>query len=206
FFVMMLAVLYTYDGWNEAAYVSHEVRDGQRNVPRALILGTLTVTGIYLLINAAYLYGLGFEAARALGAGPADILKQTLGEAGGQAMNILVMICVLGALSGMIFTGARIFSEMGSDHRLFAPLGWWSARWQSPVWSLAVQAILSIAMVICVGAIWQTRDGFEALLKCTASVFWLFFLLAGISLFVLRWKDSDVERPFRVPLYPLTPL
>ncbi len=205
FAVMMMFVLYAYDGWNEAAYVSREVHDARRNLPLALILGTTAVTGIYLLVNAAYLVGLGFPTLQTTEAGAADILTRTLGPVGGRVMSVLVLVTVLGALNGTIFTGARIFSEMGADHRLFAPLGWWSERWQSPVWSLAVQAILSIGMVVGVGVVWQSNDGFDALLKCTAPVFWLFFLLAGLSLFVLRWKDPAADRPFRVPLYPLTP-
>jgi amino acid transporter len=206
FVVMMMFVLYAYDGWNEAAYVSREVRDPRRNLPRALILGTAAVTVIYLLVNAAYLVGLGFSTVQATQAGAASILTQALGPVGGQVMSVLVMVTVLGALNGTIFTGARIFSEMGADHRLFAPLGWWSQRWQTPAWSLAVQALISIGMLVGVSLWWQNRDGFETVLKGTAPVFWLFLLLTGMSLFVLRWKDRTVERPFRVPLYPLTPL
>jgi amino acid transporter len=203
---MMMFVLYAYDGWNEAAYVSREVRNGRRNLPLALILGTTAVTVIYLLVNAAYLAGLGFATVRATEAGAADILTRALGPRGGQVMSVLVMVTVLGALNGTIFTGARIFSEMGADHRLFAPLGRWSPRWQTPACSLWVQALLSICMVIGVGLVWHNKDGFSQILTCTAPVFWLFFLLTGISLFVLRWKDAGMERPFRVPLYPLTPL
>lgn len=205
FFLMMMAVVYTFDGWNEAAYVSREVTDCRRNLPRALILGTLSVTVLYLLINAAYLVGLGFDGARALGPTPADILAHTLGPRAGQAMNVLILISVLGALSCTIFTGARIFSELGADHRLFAPLGWWS-RWQTPAWSLAAQAVVSIGTLIGARLVWRDSDGFSKLLTYTSPVFYLFFLLTGVSLFVLRWRDPATERPFRVPLYPLTPL
>jgi amino acid transporter len=182
------------------------VRDPRRNLPRALVLGTLAVTLIYLLVNLAYLAGLGFDGARAVGPTPAALLEPVLGTAGAGAMNALIMIAVLGAISGMIFTGARIFSEMGADHRLFAPLGWWSPRWRTPVWSLLFQALLSIGMVVGVSVVWRSRDGFNQLLRCSAPVFWLFFLLTGLALFVLRRRDRDVERPFRVPLYPLAPL
>jgi amino acid transporter len=206
FFVMMMAVIYTYDGWNEAAYVSREVRDSQRNLPRALILGVMLVTGIYLLVNAAYLVSLGFDGARAMGASPAVMLTETLGATGGQIMNVLIMISMLGALTGMIFTGARIFSEMGADHALFSPLARWSPRWHTPVWSLVVQAAISIAMIVGVGLLWRHKDGFDQLLKCTAPVFYLFFMLTGLALIVLRFKDPATPRPFRVPLYPLTPL
>jgi amino acid transporter len=206
FFVMMMAVIYSYDGWNEAVYVTREVRDNRRTLPRALILGVFLVTGIYVLVNVAYLVGLGFDGARAAGASPAAMLTQALGDTGGRVMNILIIISILGALTAMIFAGARIFSEMGSDHPLFAPLGWWSTRWQTPVYSLVVQAAISIAMVLGVGMLWRDKDGFDQLLKCTGPVFYLFFVLTGLALIVLRFKDPTAERPFRVPLYPLTPL
>ncbi len=203
---MMMTVMYTYDGWNEAAYVATEVRDGRRNLPLALILGTTAVTLIYLLVNGAYIVGLGFTQARATGAGAADILQQTLGPAGGQAMYVLIMIAVLGAITGVIFTGARIFSELGADHRLFAPLGWWSPRLHTPVISLAVQAAISIGLVIAVGVVWQAKDGFNQLLRFTAPIFYLVLLLTGLAVFVLRWREPHVQRPFRVPLYPVLPL
>jgi amino acid transporter len=203
---MMIAVLYAYDGWNEAAYVSAEVRQQRRNLPLALLVGTVAVTLIYLLVNMAYIAGFGFDTARTHQVGAEGILKETLGPAGGRVMNVLVMVSVLGALTGMIFTGSRIFSELGADHRLFAPLGWWNPRLGTPVCSLLVQAFISIGMVVGVAAYWQSKDGFDALLKCTAPVFWLFFLLTGTSLFVLRYKEPEVHRPFRVPLYPVVPL
>lgn len=206
FVLAMVYVLYAYEGWNEAAYVSCEVRNPRRNLPLALVLGTTLVTVIYVLVNAAYLVGLGFEQARATQAGAGDLLALALGDLGGRTMNVLIMISVLGAINGMIMTGSRIFSELGADHRLFAPLGCWNPRLGTPVWSLSVQAALSSGMVLAVGILGRHEDGFEALLKCTASVFWLFFLLTGLALFVLRFRDPDSERPFRVPGYPLVPL
>jgi len=206
FVVMMMVIMYTYDGWNEAAYVSREVRDGRRNVPLALILGTTAVMAIYLLINGAYLAAFGFDGARAMRVGPADILTRTLGPAGGQAMNILIIVSVLGALTGVIFTGSRMFSELGADHRVFAPLGWWSPRLHTPVVSLLVQSGIGMGMVLGVGAVWQNPDGFSQLLRWTSPVFYLFLVMTALALFLLRWREPKVERPFKVPLYPLTPL
>jgi amino acid transporter len=121
-------------------------------------------------------------------------------------MSLLVIISVLGALTGMIFTGSRLFCEVGRDHRLFAVLGRRHPRWQTPVWSLLIQAGASIAMLVAVPVIWPGEDPFNALLKCTSPVFWLFFGLTALGLIILRSKDRTVERPFRVPLYPLVPL
>src|SRR5205823_2337855 len=107
-----------------------------------------------------------------------DVLSRALGEVGARVMSVFIMISALGAMNGMIFTSSRIYAELGADHRLFAPLGRWSRRWGTPVRSLVVQAVLSIVMAVSVGLWWS--DGFDAMVACTAAVFWLFFLLTGL--------------------------
>jgi amino acid transporter len=204
--IALLFVLYTYDGWNEAAYVVGEVNDWRRNVPRALIVGPLVVMGIYLLVNAALLVGLGFERASSSKAIVADLLALPLGGFGARIMSLLVMISTLGAINGTIFAGSRIYPELGADHPVFAPLNRWNSRLGTPVTSLLAQAAVSIVLVVAVGVIWQSQDGFEMLLKYTSAVFWLFFFLTALALFVLRYKDEGIERPFRVPAYPWLPL
>jgi amino acid transporter len=204
--VGLMYVLWSYAGWQEAAYVTAEVRDRRRSVPLALILGTGVVTGLYLLINLAYLAGLGFEAASRSTAVAADVLALALGEWGAWAMSLLVVISALGALNGMIFTSSRIFAELGADHALFAPLGRWSRRWGTPVRSLLVQGGLTVGIILVAGLSPTGKSGFDTLVQGTAAVFWLFFLLTGVAVLVLRWKDPHQERPFRVPLYPFTPL
>jgi amino acid transporter len=202
----LIAVFWTYAGWQEAGYVTAEVRDRRRNVPRALILGTAVVTAIYLLVNLACLAGLGFEAAGRSRTVAADVLALALGKQGAWAMSLLVVISALGALNGMIFTSSRIFAEFGADHRLFAPLGRWHRRWRTPTWSLLLQGALSGGVVLAVGLLPAGKDGFEQLMNGTAAVFWLFFLLTGAALFVLRFREPHIERPFRVPGYPVLPL
>jgi amino acid transporter len=221
----MVLVFLTYGGWNDAAYVAAEVQDGRRNIPRALLLGTLGITGIYVLVNAAYLVGLGFEGARQSKAVAADLLANVLGPSGGRAISLLVMISALGALNGLIFTGSRLYSALGSDYSALGWLGRWHVRRGSPAGSLLIQAAISLTMILLVGTTagrsvvnagtgavgvaavaWEGHGGFETLLRCTAPVFWLFFLLTALSLFVLRYKDGAGHRPFLVPLYPVVPL
>jgi basic amino acid/polyamine antiporter, APA family len=206
FAAAMVYVLYSYDGWNEATYVCAEVKDLRRNIPRALMVGTLAVTGIYLLYNAAILVSLGFDGARASAAPHADIAGRLLGVNGARAVLVLVMVSALGAVNGTMLTAARLYAAMGADHRLFAPLGWWNHRFQTPAFSLLIQAILCVLMIVGVSTAWRGEDGFEAVVDSTAPIFWLFFLLTAIALFVLRRTDPATERPFRVPLYPLVPL
>jgi basic amino acid/polyamine antiporter, APA family len=220
-----ILVLYTYGGWNDAAFVAAEQTNRRRNIPLALLLGTGLIALIYVAVNAAYLSTLGFEGARQSRAVAADALQQLLGESGSRVMSALVMVSALGAINGLIFTGSRVYSALGAEHSVFGWLGRWHPRLGVPLWSLLAQAVISILLIAVVGtpagrtgvdrvlqglgfgaASWGGHGGFEALLDCTAPIFWLFFLGTGLSLFVLREKDRWAERPFSVPLYPLVPI
>ena len=119
----MILILYTYGGWNDAAFVAAEQRNQRRNIPLALILGTLLVTIIYLLINVAYLLVLGFEGAAGAKEIAADVLERLAGVHGDRLMCALVMVSSLGAANGLILTGSRIHAALGRDHPLFAALG-----------------------------------------------------------------------------------
>jgi len=199
----MVFVMFTYGGWNEAAYISAEVKDGGRNMSRALIYGLGLVTILYVLINVAYLQALGVEGvaqSRTIGA---DVMRPVLGEAGALFMNILIIIVVLTSINVTILTGARTSFAMGRD---FAPLRFlaqWSEGRAQPVRALQLQGAISLALV-AMG--FFSPDGVKNMVEYLAPVFWLFFLLVGLSLFVLRRREPDAARPFRVPLYPLTPI
>jgi APA family basic amino acid/polyamine antiporter len=221
----MVLVLLTYGGWNDAAFVAAEVRGGPRRIARALLLGTSLITLLYLLLNAAFLWGLGFERARQSSAIASDLLQQALGPWWARAIAVLVMVSALGAVNGMLFSGARVYASLGSDHPIFAWLGRLHPRTQAPWGALLIQSAISLAMIGVVGTPagragvnealrwagmkqveWSDRGGFEVLTVVATPVFWLFFLLCGLCVFVLRQRDPQRERPFRVPLYPEVPL
>jgi amino acid transporter len=217
-------VFLTYGGWNDAAYFVAEMRDS-RKIVRALTLGILIITVTYLLVNAAYLRALGWSGVRASQAIAADAMQAAVGPIGARGVAVLVTISALGAVNGLIFAGSRVYAAVGADHRLFGFLARKDARFGSPVWSLAAQGAITVAMIVLVGTeigqqwlnrlfaatgleevSWAGKSGFDTLLRCTAPVFWLFFLLTSLSLFVLRYLEPAVERPFRTPLYPFCPL
>jgi amino acid transporter len=221
----MILVLYTFGGWNDAAFVASEVRDRQRNLPRALLWGTLAVTLVYLAMNVAFLGALGFEGAQQSKAIARDVFVKAFGLGGGAAISLLVMVSALGAVSALIFTGSRLHAALGRDYSVLSRLAAWHPRLRSPVTALLVQLSITLLMIALVGttsgrgaidatllsaglapATWSGHGGFDTLLSCTAPVFWAFFLLTGLSLFRLRRLEPNRERPFRVPLYPLTPL
>jgi amino acid transporter len=147
----LVVVFLAYGGWNDAVFVAAEVRGGPRAIARALLVGTAAITLLYVLINAAFLWGLGFERARQSRAVAADLLAGPLGEGGKRAMALLVMISALGAINGMLFSGARVYARMGADHPVLGWLGLRSVRTRTPWGALVAQAIISLAMVGVVG-------------------------------------------------------
>ena len=199
----LIFVLLTFGGWNEAAYISSELRTGSRNMALVLIFSILIITVIYLLINMAYLKVLGLEGMAVSDAVGVDMMRATLGERGVVLIGVLVSLSALTSLNTTIFTGARSNYALGKDFRPLAFLGKWNGEKSAPVNSLILQGLIATALIIF-GAF--TRNGFESMVDFTAPVFWFFFLCSGLSIFVLRRKKPEIKRPFKVPLYPLTPL
>jgi APA family basic amino acid/polyamine antiporter len=199
----MILVLLTYGGWNEAAYLSGEIRDVRRNMVRALMLGIGVVTVLYVGINYAYVKVLGLDGLRSSEAIGADLTRATLGDAGAFVLIVLVVGAALSTVNATIFTGARTNFALGRDFSLFRVLGSWKRDGETPANALLLQAVIALALVVGASV---TRSGIQAMVDYTAPVFWLFFLLTGISLFVLRGRTPEAAQPFRVPLYPITPL
>jgi amino acid transporter len=203
FGLVMVFVLLTYGGWNEAAYISAEVRGSRRSMAGVLMLSIVVIGALYVLVNAAYLRGLGLAGMAKSDAVAADLVARVFGSTGGRLVSVLILVAALTSVNAAVFTGARAAYALGRDHRSFALLGRWHGRAHTPVNALLVQGAVALVLVVAAG---MTRRGFETLVEYTAPVFWLFFLLSGVSLFVLRRRDPVSPRPFRVPLYPLTPL
>ena len=209
----MIFVLYAYGGWNEMAYVAAEVRDPRRNISRALILGTVGVTAIYLLVTLAFVHALGLGGLRGSDNAAADVLQLALGPRGRKLISLLICISALGGTNGMIFTGSRIYYAMGRDHRLYAWLGRWSPRFGTPVISLVIQAAITLGLIVGFGL---AASGFDRMVKFTAPPFWAFLVLVGLSVFVLRFREGKRGQPplaeegptrtYRVPGYPVTPV
>lgn len=199
----LVFVLLTYGGWNEAVYVSAEVTNPRRNIARALLISIALITALYLLVNWAFLRGLGLEGLAASDAAAADLMRRATGEGGARFVSVLIAVSALTSANATIITGARTNYALGRDFRLFDYLGRWHERAQTPSNALLVQGVISLALVFA-GSF--AREGFTAMVEYSAPVFWLFFFLAGLSLIVLRTREPEKERAFSVPLYPLTPI
>ena len=199
----MVFVLLTYGGWSEAAYVSAEVSGGRRAILQALVVSLLVLTVLYVAVNAALLYGLGYAALAASKAAPADLVARAFGARAGEALAAFVAVATLTSINATMLVGARSTYALGRDWPALRRLGGWNATRGTPTQALLLQGGLALAL-IGFGAL--EKDGFEAMVEFTAPVFWGFLTLTGAALIVLRLRDRDAARPFRVPLYPLTPL
>ena len=196
----LILVLFTYGGWNEMAYVAAEVKNPNRNIVRALVLGALAVTALYALVNWAFLWTLGYDAMGQSKAVAVDTLTRALpGVPAGRIIAALICISAAGAVNGLIFTGARISYALGSEHAMFRAIGRWHPRLGTPVVALLTQGAICLAIVLV------ARSFVETIIY-SAPVVWLFFTGTALSLFVLRYREPRIDRPYKVLAYPVVPL
>lgn len=197
FAISLVYVLYAYTGWNAATYMMDEVKRPERTVPLALLIGTLIVTALYMLINAAFLYAtpipemagnpeVGLIAARAI-----------LGPAGGTVMGVLIGFGLISTISSMTWAGPRVTAAIGRDHARFAFLSH-TNRNGIPVWAVLLQTVVVIVL-LCTSKFEQLINYVQALLTISS-------LLVVIGLVVLRFRSPDLPRPYRAWGYPVTPI
>ncbi len=199
----MVFVLLTYGGWSEAAYLSGELKDPARNMVKVLTIGTLILIAIYVLANLALLAILGLDGLRRSEAVAADMMRRVAGEPGALIVSLAIVVAALSTLNATIFTGARVYFAMARDLTLLPRVGEWDERGRAPANGLLLQGAVAL-LLVGLGA--ASRDGFQAMVDYSAPVFWAFLLLVGLALPILRWREPGRALPFKVPLYPLTPV
>jgi APA family basic amino acid/polyamine antiporter len=197
FAISLVYVMYAYTGWNAAIYIVGEIRDPARNVPRALLYGTLVVTVLYLGLNAVFLRSTSIG--ELSGKVEVGLLAGThiFGPTGGRIIGGFICLGLVASISAMTWIGPRVSATMGED---YAALRWLANKSRAGV---PVNALLSQFVIVAVLIVSST---FDKVLVYIQFALTLFSALAVIGLMVLRWKQPDLPRPFRVPLYPLTPL
>jgi len=208
-------VMFCYGGWSDLSNVAAEVREPSRNMLRALVLGIVAITVLYLAVNAAAVYSLGLRDLGESKAMAADVVETRFSSVDSdrdasvlvpwakEFVGLLVAICCLSSLSGVIFVGARVYYALGLRHRAFAWLGEWDFRRNTPPQSLVAQGVISCILLLVAG---QTDEGFDRLVILAGPCYWGFTLLATLALIVLRRRDMKTPLPFRVPFYPVTPI
>lgn len=192
----LVSVLWVYDGWADLSFIGGEVKEPRRNLPRALILGTLAVLLIYLLANIAYLSVLSIEEMRASRLVAADVAQRLIGERGVVLVSAMVLLSTFGTLNGTMLTGPRIFFAMADDGLFFRRVAAVHPRYQTPHVAIVLAAVLGIIFVLL--------RTFEQLADAFVTAIIPFYALAVASIYVLR-RRSDYDPPFRVPGYPVVP-
>ena len=199
----LVFVLLTFGGWNEAAYISAEVKGGPRTMVWVILVSMVILTIIYMLVNTALLLGLGLSGLSQSKTAASDLLGFAFGPWAQKALGLFVAIAASTSINATMFVGARTNFAVGSDWKALRKLGQWQLDIGSPKQALLLQALISISL-IALGT--QEADGFSAMVEFTAPVFWGFLFMVGLALLWLRQSDPNTTRPFKVPLYPVLPL
>ena len=197
FGLALISVLWAYDGFADVSFASGEVRDPQRTLPRAIIIGTLAIVGIYLAANAAYLYVSPVEEIAASPLIAADTMQAVFGPVGVAFVSVVVAISTLGALVGIMLAAPRIFFAMADDGLFFRAIARVHPRYGTPYVAIALSAAL--------GALFVLTRTFEQLADTFVLSIWPFYGLAIAGLYRLRRTRPDLPRPYKVPGYPLVP-
>ena len=199
----LLFVLFTYGGWNDAAYISAEVKGGSRSIVKVLVISLLLITVVYLLFVAALLAGLGFDGLKASKQVAADVAQRAFGGFGEKLIGAIVALAALTSINATMLVAARVNYALGQDWPIFRFMGRWNARRDTPIVALVTTSVITL-LIVLIAAV--NQGGVKFMVDFTAPVFWLFILLTGIGLFVLRFRYPHVARPFKVPLYPILPI
>ena len=206
FWLALMFVMFTFGGWNDIAFVASEVREPDKNLLPALVIGTSVVLAVYLLVNFALLFGLGFEAMAIKGSqsqsATAALIESNMGLIGSRFFAGLVCVSCLGAINAMIFTSPRIYWATALDYPALSWLagtvkggGWWRA--------MLLQAVVTLALIATFG---NRKDGFTNIVASTAPYFWIFLALTVITLSVNRIRFKNKFKGYRIPLGPTFPI
>lgn len=193
-----IPIMFTYSGWNAASYVAEEVRDPGRNVAKALAIGTLAVTAIYVLLNVLYIYVIPIgELAQVQGSVLDVVADRLLGTAAGDVMGVVSIVGLLAGISGNTFAGPRVYYAMARDGLFFDRAADVHPTYRTPANAIVAQAIWSSLLVLSGSATTLTTyTGFTVV---------LFAGVAVTALFVLRRREPDAPRPFSALGYPIAP-
>lgn len=198
FGVALIACLLCYDGWVQLTFVAGEIRNPQRNVVRALSLGTATVAVVYLLANLAYMRVLSIPQIAASDHVGADAAARVLGAAGGGIVSLIILISVVGSLNGCFLTSPRVYFAQAADGLFFRKFAEVHPIYGTPGFAIVAQAVWSAALLL--------SGSYESLIDYALFGIWLFYGLMIAAVMVLRRTRPDLPRPYRMWGYPVTPL
>ncbi|HKI01702.1 MAG TPA: amino acid permease [Thermoanaerobaculia bacterium] len=198
FFAGLVPAMFAYGGWQNLNYVAEEVRDPQRNLPRAILTGVFCVIAVYVTANVAYVHVLGAPALAATQTPAADVAARLMGEPGARVISLLIVVSTFGFMNLSLLSAPRVYYAMAADGLFFSSLSRLSPRFRAPTAAILLQGGLA--------AIYALANTYDRLLGYAVFADWIFFALAGVSLLVFRRKLPGAPRPFPTPAYPWIPI
>jgi len=193
----MSGAFWAYDGWNNVTYIAGEIKNPQKNLPRSLFLGTVTVITVYVLINLAYIYVLPIEIMAKSRLVASDMARLSMGAVGERFVIITILLSTFGSCNGSLMSSARVYFAMAREKMFFSPIGKVSPRHHTPANSLILQFFWSSLLVL--------SGTFDMLTDMLIFVTWIFYGMGALGVFILRHKMPDIERPYKVWGYPWVP-
>ena len=194
----LIPVMFTYSGWNAAAYMAEEIREPGRNVPRSLLMGTAAVTVIYLLINVLYLYVIPIGKLATVQGSVLDVVAEgLLGARAGAIMAVVAIVSLAAGINAWTFAGPRVYFAMARDNAFFKSAGRIHPRYKTPAASIMAQAAFAILLIL-IGSL-------DSISNYVGFAITLFAGAAVAAVFVLRAREPEAPRPFKAIGYPVTP-
>jgi APA family basic amino acid/polyamine antiporter len=195
FLFAFIPVMFTYSGWNAAAYMAEEIREPGRNVPRALLMGTLAVIAIYVLMNVLYLFVIPINELMTLGG--KSVLDVVGGQRAGDIMAIVAIISLAAGINAWTFAGPRVYFAMARDNAFFKSAARVHPKYKTPAASIVAQAALAILLIL--------TGSLDSIANYVGFAITLFAGAAVAAVFVLRAREPNAPRPFKALGYPWTP-
>ena len=190
----MIGVLWAYEGWQYVTFSAGEAMNPQRTFPRAIVLGTASLIGIYLFANVGYLAALGTQGVARSDRVAAEAVGAVVGGGAAKLIALVILVSIFSATNGLTITAPRVYFAMARDGLFFKRLAEVHKRFGTP--AVAIVAGSAWSMVLALSGT------FEQLLTYVVFVGWIFYALGAICVFILRRTQPDTPRPFRVPGYP----
>jgi len=198
FFAGLVPAMFAYGGWQNLNYVAEEVREPQRNLPRAILIGVFCVIAVYVSANVAYVHVLGAPALAATTTPAADVAARLFGETGAKVISLLIVISTFGFMNLSLLSAPRVYYAMAADGLFFRSLSRLSPRFHAPTAAILLQGALAAGYAL--------TKTYDRLLSYAVFADWIFFAFTGVALFVFRRKLPDAPRPFPTPGYPWIPI
>jgi APA family basic amino acid/polyamine antiporter len=198
FLLAMVAILWAYDGWADLAFVGGEVRDPQKTLPRALLIGTATVVVLYLGANLVYLYLIPIQEMKQAELVAADVARLSIGPAGVVIVSAAIAVSTFGTLNGSMMTAPRIFFAAAEDRLIPDVIARVNPKHQSPAAAVVLMTVMGTTFIM-IRTFTELADQFIIGI-------WPFYALAVAGVFVLRRTRPDLERPYRTWGYPVVPV